>query len=185
MSKKIISYLFLTGLFLVLTLYTRHKMDSGDRIHTYAERIEEGLHNHQIKVQKVIDDEEFLKRRLSASSSVANLQDDEDLTKLEDLSAEPFSIVFKKDGDFKFWTSTAAPFEAIDYDQIPNTGELTKLDLSNGTYIGKYESIQDPMFQDYDVYSLFPIKRIFNIESQYLNKPVSYTHLTLPTILLV
>ena len=118
MSKKIISYIFFTGLFLVLALFTRYKMDSGDRIHTYAERIEEGLHIHQTKVQKVVEDIEFLKRRLTSTSKVANLADDKDLTRLEELSAEPFSVVFKKENKFKFWTSTAAPFESIDLSLI-------------------------------------------------------------------
>ncbi len=170
MNKKVVSYSFLAGLFLVIALIARHKMDSGDRIHLYADRIEAGLHIHQAKVQNVIKDVPFLKRRLSISSQIANLSNENDLEKLEELSAEPFSILLKKGDEIKFWTSTAAPFEKIDFTQIPKSGEIVKLDLANGNYLGKYESINDPFFKDYDIYSLFPIKRIYNIESQYLEK---------------
>ncbi len=170
MNKKLITYLILTGFFLLLALHTRHKMDSGDRIDLYADRIEKGLHDHQMQVQKIMEDTDFFMRRLNANGQVANLADESDLAKLEALSAAPFSIVFRKNSETAFWTSNAAPSESIDFAQIPNTGALTRLELSNGTYLGKRESLTDDYFKDYDIYSFFPIKRVFNIESPYLEK---------------
>jgi len=170
MNKKLITYLALTGFFLLLALHTSHKMDSGDRIDLYADRIEKGLHEHEKKVQNIMKDTDFFMRRLNASDQVANLADDSDLSKLEDLSAAPFSIVFSKNSEINFWTSNAAPSESIDFAQIPKSGEFTRLELSNGTYLGKRETIADEFFKDYDIYSFFPIKRVFNIESPYLEK---------------
>ncbi len=170
MSKKVLLYLSLTGLFLIMALHTKHKMESSDRLFLYVDRIEEGLHEHEKKAEQIIQDHDFLKRRLTATSKVSNIPDDNDLLKLEDLSAEPFSIVFKMDGAPVFWSSTAAPFESVDYSKIPKTGALTKLELSNGIYLGKYESIPGDFFSAYEAYSLFPIKRVYSIESQYLEK---------------
>jgi len=170
MNKKRIIYTLLTGLFLVLALTTRHQMLSSDRIYRYAERIETGLHLHQNEVQDILQDTEFLKRRLSANNKIANLADEQDLELLVKMSAAPYSIVFEKNGVLKFWTSTAAPFEEYDFSQISQSGEFVELDLANGQYLGKYETIDDPFFEDYDIYTFYPIKRVYNIESQYLNK---------------
>ena len=103
MNKKRIIYTLLTGLFLVLALTTRHQMLSSDRIYRYAERIETGLHLHQNEVQDILQDTEFLKRRLSANNKIANLADEQDLELLVKMSAAPYSIVFEKDGVLKFW----------------------------------------------------------------------------------
>lgn len=170
MNKSVLLYIGFTGLFLILALYTNQKMKSSDRLLLYVDRIEEGLHEHEKKVEKIIQDHDFLKRRLTASNKVSNIPDDSDLAKLEELSAEPFSIVFKMAGDPVFWSSTATPFESVDYTQIPQTGELTMLELSNGIYLGKRESIPGDFFDTYESYSLFPIKRVYSIESPYLEK---------------
>ncbi len=170
MSKKIILYTIIACLSLAFALITRHNMISSDRNYVYAERIENGLHQHQQKVANILADKEFLKRRLSASSKIANREDDQDLIKLDAISAEPFSIIFEKQSVVEFWTSTSTPFEDIDLNQIPRSGEMISLALANGQYLGKLETIEDDFFKDYSIYSFFPIKRIYNIESEYLNK---------------
>jgi len=145
-------------------------MMSSDRIYRYVDRIESGLHQHQKEVDAILKDKDFLKRRLSANNKIANLADEQDLTKLVKISAEPYSIVFEKNGKVEFWTSTAAPFEEYDFSQISQSGDFVELDLANGQYLGKYEKIDDPFFEDYDIFIFYPIKRLFNIESQYLEK---------------
>lgn len=170
MNKKILIYIIVACCSLAFALITRHNMVSSDRNFVYAERIENGLHQHQQKVADILEDKEFLKRRLSASSKIANREHDQDLVKLDAISAEPFSIIFERQGVVEFWTSTSTPFEDVDLTQIPRSGEMVSLQLSNGQYLGKRETIKDDFFEDYSVYSFFPIKRIYNIESEYLNK---------------
>ncbi len=170
MNKKILIYATIACCSLAFALITRHNMVSSDRNYVYAERIESGLHLHQEKVKDILEDKEFLKRRLSASNKIANREDDQDLVKLDAISAEPFSIIFERQGVIEFWTSTSTPFEDVDLTRIPRTGEMTSLQLSNGQYLGKRETIEDDFFEDYSVYSFFPIKRVYNIESEYLNK---------------
>ncbi len=170
MNKKILLYILIASCSLVFALVTRHNMVSSDRNYVYAERIENGLHKHQQSVADILEDKDFLKRRLSANSKIANKEDDQDLVKLDAISAEPFSIIFEKQGIIEFWTSTSTPFDNVDLAQIPKNGEMISLQLSNGQYLGKRETISDAFFDEYSIYSFFPIKREYHIESEYLNK---------------
>jgi len=170
MDKKNLSYIIIAVCALALALYTKHNMVSSDRNYVYAERIEDCLHKHQSQVEEILADKEFLKRRLSANNKIANREDDQDLIKLDAISAEPFSIIFSRNDEVQFWTSTSTPFEDVDLEQIPASGEMISLSLSNGQYLGKQERIDDSFFDDYSIHSFFPVKRAYNIESEYLNK---------------
>ena len=170
MNKRLLSYIIVSACALVFALVTRHNMVSSDRNYVYSERIEDCLHNHQDKVAEILAAKDFIKRRLATNSNIANREDDQDLIYLDAISAEPFSIIFTQDDKIKFWTSTSTPFEDVDLSKLLPSGKMIPLSLSNGQYLGKQEKIEDPFFDDYSIYSFFPVKRVYNIESEYLNK---------------
>jgi len=96
MTKKLYFHLALAGILLTIALVYDFGFRKKSKVPSYANLVNEYLHEQESEVEAFFENKDFIKRQLSSSSSAnINLQD-QDFLLLKELSEKPYSLTIHK-----------------------------------------------------------------------------------------
>ena len=166
------------GLGLFISAFIWDAVFSGERnIYRYKYSIEKNLQAQERAVEKVLDDNAFIDRRINAVMSGAAFE--QDINRVEALEQQPFNICILKGDSVIFWTHNdiLPRFEDCDKQNMREGQTYTKLvELKQSQFEFRYRvfltsvSNGENIIEDTIVVSaLIPLKRMYgSFEGKYL-----------------
>ena len=155
--------------FFTIAFVYNYKHTEGNRLDTYANKISSSLSTIDNEINALLKDTEFIKRRIFQKEYEANSNvsvDDQDLQKLLGLTNAAYTLVFKKEDKFLFWTNNKTPYEGFNFENH-NSNKPVLNYLDNGYYIiEKKPNI--PSFGETEIWSFIPLKYAYKLNSQHL-----------------
>jgi len=169
MTRKQITYSILSLVFFTIAFVYNNNQADSDRLDIYAKKIGTSLSSIDIEIDLLLKDPDFIKRRISSKEYQANSNlnvDERDLEKLLGLTNAAYTLVFKKEGKFLFWTNNKTPYEHFNFNNH-NTNRPVLNFLDNGYYIIEQKPSLKGL-EDIEVWSFIPLKYAYKLNSEHL-----------------
>jgi len=167
MTKSQFATLILALLFFSLGTGYDYYSNRQTSLSRYTKQIETHLHEQESRVEKIMEDRDFIYRIIGADSESISKRE-ADLKRLRKLAAEEFTIYITVEDSIIFWNNnlTTLPPKAFEYDSGERGNEF--IQHSNGYYQLTSQTSIDEHLGQYNIHAMIPIRYNYQLVSNYI-----------------
>ena len=146
MTKKLYISIALACILLIIALVYDFGISTKTHVGTYADLINEHLHQQEAEVESFFENKAFINRQLQSPSNVDVPTQEQDFLFLKQLSEKDYSITIHKNDSLVFWTNNIILPSASDRAPIGADRYYEFKNLENGYYELIGQSYKDNNF---------------------------------------